>query len=437
MRDLMVATFLVVLIPLAFARPFIAYLLWGWTAVLVPTNYLYGFLSGGRFNMLFAAITIALLLLGRVKGESYRMTGTPALLLLFLVHASLCALFAYGGNALNGYYYEILIKVMVFSLLMPFFVNSRLRLHSVMLMIALGLGFHGVVDGLKIISSGGSHNQMGINGTMIGDNNHYSTALALCLPILYYLHMHSVRKWVKLGFLAGFCLNALTIMGSGSRGGFVALSVTGLWLMLTSRRKVLTSTLVILLAAALLAFAPESWLSRIETIQDANDDASFMGRVIAWKISSAIALNNPMFGGGFHAVQIQYIWDMFVTSQGLLGFVSTPVPTFSAKAAHSIYFETMGDLGLVGFLIFVTILIKGLVTRFQIRRLISKDDKHYLWARDMADMLMLSIIAYMVGGLTVSLAYFESIYIIIMLMEMLRRHVVKIKAVGLRDPAVQ
>lgn len=434
MRDMMVAAFLVVLIPLAISRPFIAYLLWGWTALLTPTNYLYGFLAGGRFNLLFAVMTLALLLLGQVRGP-YKMTRTTTLLLLLLIHISLSVLLAYPNNLHNAYYYELILKVMVFCLLAPFFVTSRLRLHAMMLMVALGLGFHGVVTGLKIISSGGGHIVTGPAGSMLADRNHFSTALALTLPILYYLYTHSARKWVKFGFLAAFGLTALTIMGSGSRGGFVALAVTGFWLIMTSRRKGVTLLVVAALAVALYAFAPESWLVRLESIEHAEEDDSFMGRVIAWKISSAIALANPVFGGGLHSVQVQYVWDMFLTSQGLLGFVDTPIPTFRAKAAHSIYFETMGDLGLVGFLLFVTVMLNGLYTRIEIRRLLAKAGNRHLWARDMADMLMLSIIAYMVGGLTVSLAYLEVIYIVLVIQEMLKQHVLKMLAQEAKDRA--
>jgi O-antigen ligase len=148
-----------------------------------------------------------------------------------------------------------------------------------------------------------------------------------------------------------------------------------------------------------------------------------MGRVIAWKISSAIALENPVFGGGFHAVQVQAIWDRFKMSPGLLGFLDLPIPEFSAKAAHSIYFEVMGDLGLVGLGLFLFILLRALWSRLAIKRMTAQLGVRYQWARDMADMLMLAVLAYMVGGASVSLGYLEVIYMVVMLMELLRLHV--------------
>ena len=73
----------------------------------------------------------------------------------------------------------------------------------------------------------------------------------------------------------------------------------------------------------------------------------------------------------------------------------------------------------------MAILLYGVRARFMIKRQLRYMGAQWLWARDMADMLMLGIIAYMAGGAAVSLAYFEVIYMVVMLMEMLRLHVTR------------
>ncbi len=268
----------------------------------------------------------------------------------------------------------------------------------------------------------------GPQGTMLGDRNHLSAALVLVLPLLLYLQAHTVNRLFRLGYLGAFCVLVAAILGGGSRGGFIALSVVGVWLVLTTRRKGLAVVLVAAAVIGFYAFAPENIINRMSTIQTMDDDSSFMGRVYAWRVSSAIALVNPVFGGGFHAVQIQSIWDSFKEASGLFGFMNLPPPTFKAKAAHSIYFEVMGDLGFVGLGIFLIILIRGLRTRWVIKKAVSRLGPEYRWARDMADMLMLAILAYMIGGAAVSLAYYEAVYMIVMMMELLRVHVVRAKS---------
>ena len=425
MRDLMFALMMLVAVPLAIVRPFNAYLLWAWTAVVVPTSYFYGFMQSARLNYLFAILTLLLIGLGRVPWKSYQPNRVTWFYLVFLLHATLVYFFAYSGNRFNGDYYELLLKGLLFCLVMPFFVRERIHMHVLIIVIVLGLGLHGVLNGLKTVVSAGGHNMLGPAGTMIADRNHLSTALALALPLLYYLFQYSNHRLIRLGFLGGFVVVALAIAGGGSRGGFIALAVVSAWLVMTSRKRWSALALMSILALLFVNLAPEEWFNRLSTIEDAGADASFMGRVIAWKISSAIALSNPVFGGGFHAVQIQDIWDQFKAAPSLLGFLNLPTPEFSAKAAHSIYFEVMGDMGFVGLFIFLGILLYAIRCRYVIKRQLKVMGPQWLWARDMADMLMLGIIAYMAGGASVSLAYFEVIYMVVMLMELLRLHVAR------------
>jgi probable O-glycosylation ligase (exosortase A-associated) len=425
MRDLMFALMMLVAIPLAIARPFNAYLFWAWTAVVIPTSYFYGFMVSARPNFLFAILTLLLIALGRIPLNSYQANRVTWWYLVFLFHATLVYFLAYPGNPLNATYYELLLKGILFSLVMPFFVRERIHMHALIIVIVLGFGMHGVLNGLKTLVTAGVHNTLGPAGTMIADRNHLSTALTLALPLLYYLFQQSKHRLVRLGFLGGFVLVALAIAGSGSRGGFIALALVSGWLVVTSRKRWSALALLAVMALLFVNLAPEQWFSRLSTIETAGADESFMGRVTAWKISSAIALSNPVFGGGFHAVQVQGIWDQFKEAPSLLGFLNLPVPEFAAKAAHSIYFEILGDMGFIGLFIFLGILFQSIRTRYLIKRQVSTMGKQWLWARDMADMLMLSIIAYMVGGAAVSLGYFEVIYMIVMLMEMLRLHVAR------------
>lgn len=420
MRDLIFALAMLIAIPLAIAKPLNAYYLWGWTAVLIPTSYFYGFMVSARMNLFFALLTLAMIVLGRVKWRDYVPNALTWFYLVFLAHGTMSYLLGYADNPNNAVYHDILLKGMVCCLVMPLFIDSRLRLHMMIMVIVLGLGMHGVLNGLKTLASGGGHNMYGPMGSMLADRNHLSVAMALSLPLFYYLYVYAAHWLVRLALLGGLASVALAVLGGGSRGGFLAMSVVGFWIVMTTRHRGRALALVGAAAIGYLAFAPDSWTDRLSTIQEASEDASFMGRVIAWEISSAIALSNPVFGGGFHAVQVQHVWDQF---KGVPGLLSLDVPMMfeiAPKAAHSIYFEVMGDLGFVGLLLFLSLLLYTLLSRFRIRRMTMSLGPEFVWARDMADALMVAVIAYMVGGAGVSLAYFEVIYMVMMLMELLR-----------------
>ena len=135
-------------------------------------------------------------------------------------------------------------------------------------------------------------------------------------------------------------------------------------------------------------------------------------------------------GGGIHAIENQAVWNQFRDSQGMLGFVQTPPPTVNFHAAHSIYFEILGDLGIVGLLIFLAILANVFVTRNEIKKLVGPSDAHRLWISDLADVIAASLIAYLVGGAAVSMAYYEVVYVLPMLMEVLKRSALQPDTVG-------
>lgn len=425
MRDLMMLGAMLVMVPLSFMNAFAAFILWGWTGVVTPVNYLYGFMQSVRFNLLFALITLCMILFTRVRlSGCYTGNRTAFLLILFAIHVSLCALFAYGPNPLNIEYYSNLIKIMVFILLMPIFLNSRLRIHAFLIMIVLGLGLHGTLEGLKYLASGGGHRVLGIPASMLSDNNHFAVAITMGLPFAYYLYMHSARWLVKTGFLCATFLMVIAVIGTYSRGAFLCMCIVGVWLIMTSRNRVTTACVVIFAAAGVMSLAADTWFSRISTIQEASQDRSFMERAGAWRTSSAIALANPVFGGGLHALQTGPVWERFRGSSGLLPFVGDENVRETAMAAHSIYFEVLGDTGIVGLLLFLLLLANAFRTCAQIKKELRDAPPELWWAKDLASLLSAVLVAYMIGGASVSLAYFELPYMIIMLIEVLRRWVI-------------
>lgn len=408
MRDLVMLAAMSVFLPMALADGFVAFLLWAWTSVFAPNYYMYGLMASIRYNLIFASIALLSLLLGRRQAQMEWNT-TQKLFLAFMIHASLCALFGYEGNRLNAEVYQNLMKALVFCWVMPLFIQDRLRLHVLLIILAIGMGFHGIVEGAKFIASGGGHKVRGIATAMISDNNHLAVGLLMILPILFYLYRYSVKSVTRYALFGAFTLTALAIVGTFSRGGFIGLTVAGLWFILSGRQKVRSFLAMSVVALALYYLAPDTWFNRIDTINNASEDASFMGRVTAWKISTVIALNNPVFGGGFHSVQAYGVWTQFKGAIDFLSFIPTPPPEPFGRAAHSIYFEVLGDTGFVGLLLFLAVWLNAWRTALAIKRIII-GRPHLLWARDLADMLRVSLVVYAVSGAAVSMGYFELFY---------------------------
>lgn len=423
MRDLMVMFGVLMLIPLAFSNAFVAYVLWGWSALIAVDSYVYGFMQGARLNMMFGLIALFMILFKRdtLRGSSLKESPAFVLISLFLLQATISATFAYPGNAKNWDLYDKIIKSFLFALAMPLVVVGRKRIHVFLLTLCLGLGFHGLIDGLKYISSGGGHNVHGL--IKFGDNNHYAVMMVMIIPVFLYLGKYMSHRHVRWVMYACALLIIAAVIGTNSRGGLISLIAMGGWLVLTSRQRF--SGIVMFLCGALLVWwlAPESWFNRMDTIGDARQDSSFMSRVEAWQVSSAIALHNPLTGGGLHAVQVQAVWAMFRGQTGLLSFIHVGPPSEIFRAAHSIYFEVLGDMGFVGLLLFLSILLTGMRNGRRTEKLIGARKAEYEWALDLSRTLSAVIFGFLVGGASVSLAYSEFIYVIVMLTEVLKREV--------------
>jgi len=404
------------LVPMAFMDGFIAFLLWIFTTVMSPGNYLYGFMLDFRYVFVFAGIATLLLVLGRVKDRGkFQWNASTVLLLCFVVHGMLSAAFALQPNPLLEIRVETFWKGMALALMAPFFLSSRWRIHLTVVVLALGLGLHAVVDGLKVIASGGAHNVVGVPNSSLTDNNLYALGMAMLVPLLMYLYRYSAVKYAKWAAAVGVLLTIMTIIGTNSRGGFLALAVVGLWYWIISPRKIVSLLLVAVLAFGVMQAAPERWFDRIESIQTASEDDSFMNRVAAWRVSLAIANDHPVLGGGFNAVQNFWIWDEYKDRPSPF---TIDMSRYTPKAAHSVYFQVLGDLGYVGLMLFLALLASAFHARRRVKAIVTKTGRGW-WALDLSNAGCLALVAFMAAGGGVSLAYFELVYFLIVMLSVL------------------
>lgn len=420
MRDLVFLGAMLVFLPIALTNVFAGYLLWGWAGLIGINYYLFGFMAGIGYVQIFAISTLIAILISKNNNKlyKYRINRTTILLLMFVVHGLLCAILAYPGLDRNWELYITLVKTALFCAFMPLLALSRKRIHALVVMIVLGVSFHGILDGLKFISSAGAHKANSIE--KFGDNNYLGMILLMCLPFIFYLLKYSAHRLVRYGFLSTFILTLLAIVATQSRGALVGLTIMAVAYVFGTKNKFKGIFIISLAFIFITYIAPDKWTARMETIQAAEEDDSFMGRVRAWQISSAIAISHPIFGGGFRAVQSHDVWNQFKNSPGLLGFVDLPVSDKSGVAAHSIWFEVLGDQGFVGLLFFILLIVNAFLTRQEIRRLVKNRGPDQIWAVDLANTIAAALLVYCVSGSLLSAAYFELPYVCFMLLEVIK-----------------
>lgn len=393
-------------------------MLWAWIAMCAPQQYLYGIGASLPLNKIAVAVTAVSFFVDRTKNKPY-FDAHIILVGLFVLHG--CISYSVGISYLSRPYdiLDKMMKIYVMCFVTTMAARGRLQIHAMVIIICLGMGIHGVLEGLKYVVSAGGH--IVIPPASIGDNNYLALATLMVMPLLFYLFNYSESRLIRLSFMGALLACFAGVVATASRGGLIGLVILGGFLFLQSRRKLLALVGIAVLAAGLLSFAPERWMARMHTIGSASEDDSFMSRVSSWKLHAILALDRPLVGGGYSALENPAIFDIYRRKFHMLdSFGESPEPSM-ALAAHSAYFQALGDLGWPGLFLFMAILSAGFYNLARILRM-TRGNESLVWAYDLAVLLRLSLVLFMVCGALLSVTYFEMFYIMLTQVSVLRRY---------------
>ena len=392
MRDLLFFATMAALLPLAIARPFAGVLLWSWISFMNPHREIWG----PAANMPWAAMVLAATLLGCIVAREPRrlpMNAVTVLLLLLMGIFTVTTLTGLGDPAEAWAKWDRTMKVIAGLLLTGALLTSRHRVDALVWLMVVALGYYGVRGGVFTILTGGSFRVVGPEATIIADNNHIGTALLVTIPLMNYLRMHARHRLVRIGLMAAMVLTLFAVVGTYSRGAFLALGAVTLLLWWRSRRKVIGGAVIVACVAAAITFMPAAWVARMNSIETYQEDASATTRLKLWEASFRLAVDRPLVGSGFRGPYSQAAVDRVM-------------PGGPARAVHSIWFEVLGEHGFPGFFAWLGLSIAGI---WYAQRLVnlSRHQPGLQWAGDLGRMGGISILAYAAGGTFLSLGYWD------------------------------
>ena len=326
------------------------------------------------------------------------MTGVTVMMILFMIAITMTTTIAMSPlTAKVIAKYALVMKGFALILLTIALATTRRRIHALIWVMVISLGFFGVKGGVfTIIHGGGGGNVLGPPGTMIADNNHLAVGLLVTLPLVNFLRIHSAHRLIRVGLTGAMGLMLLSVLGSYSRGALIALTAVAGFFWLRSRRKLLYGALVVGALAGGVSFMPQQWAERMHTIQTYKLDQSAESRLTMWHTAWIMAKKRPLTGVGFYGTYSRSVVDQFDR-------------TSPARAIHSIWFECLAENGFPTFFIWFGITVAGVIAS---RRIIRRTRGHpdLAWCADLARMSQVSMIAYLVGGTLLSLSYWDFYY---------------------------
>jgi probable O-glycosylation ligase (exosortase A-associated) len=395
MRDIVLALFIFGTIPFILSRPYIGLLVWSWLGYMNPHRLCFGFAYSFPWVMMIAVLTLVSLAVSKDR-KKIPISTISVLLLVFLAWTGVTTLFAAEPTAAVEKFQEFAkILIMVFVTLM--IVNTRQRMHWLVWMIVVSLGFYGIKGGIFTVLGGGESHVLGPSGSFIADNN--ATALALCmtLPFMRYLQLHSSKKYVQLGLGVGMVLTGIAVLGTYSRGGLIGLVIVAGALFLKSRRRFAVVSAIVVVGLVAYHFMPPEWTARMQTLQDATQQSTAETRVQSWKFAANVAIHRPLTGGGFNDYESTALWEAYAPDGA------------KQRAIHSIYFRVLSEHGFPGLIIFLGLLAATWRSCSRVREQ-TRNIPDRKWAFDLASMLQVALLAYAATGAFLPMTYFDLTY---------------------------
>lgn len=395
MRDIALALFVFGMLPYILMRPYVGLLVWSWLGYMNPHKLCYGFAISFPWVQLVAIVTLVSLAFSK-DSKRIPISSITILLAVFFAWTTFTTFFAVEtASAWQwwGQFGKILIMVWATLVL----VRDRHRMHLLIWIIVISLGFYGLKGGIFTVLKGGSFHIYGPQGSFIGDNNDLAQALCMTLPLMRYLQLQSQNKYLRIALVSTMILTGVAILGTYSRGGLVAMTVVSVILFLKSRGRIGVVVVVAVLGMAAYHFMPAHWTQRMDTLQNPEQTNSLETRIQSWKFATNVALHHPFVGGGFNVYQSTEMWRQYGPEDAI------------PRAVHSIYFRVLGEQGFPGLVLFLGLLFVSWRSCSRVRKQ-TRGSLQQSWAYDLGSMVQVSLVAFMTAGLASTSSYFDLSY---------------------------
>ena len=404
MRELFLVAVVLAGLVATLRYPFAGVLLWTWFTCMQPHQAAYGFVQSAPINFIIAVVTLLSWLISRERKMP------PADVTLFLLLAFLVWITFNGFYAVEPSWswplWNRTWKTIALGLVVSAMATSRIRVHALVWAAVVSVLYYGIKGGVFTILTGGHSHVLGPSGSYLGDNNQLAAVTLMVLPLANYLRLQSANRWVSHGFYAAIALSMVSVLGSYSRGAFIALGGLGVVAWFRSRNWFVYPIAVAIVAIPAFLFMPQAYFDRLNTIGSSDPDGSFHGRIVAWQVAWRYATDHFPLGNGFSGSERPAIFNHYF-------------PLEPTHAAHNIFFEVLGDNGFIGLALYVAILVYAFLNCAKIRRL-TRGNPEFSWAFDLASMIQLSLFAFCMAGSALSLAYYDVLFICVGLLSAMR-----------------
>ncbi len=416
MRDLLLFLIIFGSVPIILTRPWVGVIMWIFVSFMNPHRMVWGMMYDMPLSMIIGIAT----LVGWVACKEDRRLQPNAITVLMIMLLGWVAVTTIFAAEADIAFYKLkqFLKIILMTLIALTLIKSPKRFNYFIWIVVLSVGYFSFKGGIFTVMTGGKFTVWGPPHSLIGDNNALALASIMVIPLMFYLAQTVTNRWIRYGLYICAFFSLISVVGSYSRGAFLSMAAVGVVMWWQAKNKLAIGTVSMIVIVIGLAVVPQKWLSRMDTIQNYEEDGSALGRLEVWGHAIRVANDNPVVGGGF----------------GVFGHEPTYLrlspEMINRRNVHSIYFEMLGTQGYPGLIIFLLLGAVGLVMAGNIikrTRGVPGLENEYKFAL----MIQLSLVAYGVGGTFLNLSTLDLYYTLLAMIVMQRTLLEKKLAEGL------
>ena len=378
-----------------FLMSFYMFLVWVFILMGRPQDF-FPFLIPFRLALVFAFITLAAMLLSNKKisiADLFQISGCKKYTFFYLIMI-LGIPFAYHRGVAFNYVFQVYLNNMLFFFIFLYHVDSFEKLKATVFVICLCALLYSV---LSLISGAFAQGRFGY-GTMY-DPNDLAYLLVSLFPLCIYFTTNNKAFFKKIIAIVTIALSILTVLYTGSRGGFLGLVAVFpfiLFMKIGGIKRSYKLTFIIGLAILCILYGSKIDTERYMTITEIGDDYNVsdeFGRFQIWKRALGFILSNPVTGVGVNC---------FSMAIGYGREAEGEIPKW--QVAHNSYMQVAAEIGLVGFFIFILLIINSLKSFVHFTK-INTTNNELLQLNSLSQVILLGFIGHLVCAFFLTQAY--------------------------------
>jgi probable O-glycosylation ligase (exosortase A-associated) len=430
MRDYVLTALLIGLLPFCVWRAWIGIIVWNWFGLMNPHRLTWSFAYDMPWAVMIGSATLLGALVAKDRKSIPWNTGLVLLAILMLYY-SMTTLFAWSPDD-AWIQWKKVAKVVLMTFVGTMFIYGRDRIYALMLTIVLSIGFYGVKGAFFVVRTAGAEHVQGPDGSFMEGNTFIGLAFVMVLPLLIYLAREEKRVWLRNTLYVTAGMTVISTIFTFSRGAYLGLAAILPFIFWRSKRKWVAIALLVPAIMAAPLVLPESVFQRVDLIENYEGNRSANQRLQSWTVAWNLAMDLPWTGAGFNFENSKTLEDKWLA----YGSEKYDWALQHSSAAHSIYFQVLGQHGFVAFAMYLTLLIGTLVSLQRLRKR-AASMAGLEWVSSYATAIQIGTIGYMISGAFLSSAYFDLAYLYYALTAILWREVKTAEQQVRRVPAVQ